>query len=163
MLNIIFILSLDPTYKLKISLLDGDSVCMNGTQINILKKTNYICLKCLMDCLKHINHVSKGIIELVLCPVCLCNFTDCTIDCFFRDKEMGETLVSPDFFQSHRSLCAPLFLLSSCTYYSWTVLHCTCCSCRILPGSFSTNSWMFCWSFSSSCRWWLNPCHCQYV
>jgi len=76
---------------------DGDALCMDGTQVRVLEKTDQISLAGFLQ-----GH-DGGTLESQVCLEVLSYFTDETLKRQLADEQLRAFLVTPDFSKSHRS------------------------------------------------------------
>ena len=106
-LNFLSTLSTDPPGELDVLGHDGDPLGVNGAQVGVLKETNQVSLRGLLE-----SHDSRGLETQVSLEV-LSDLTDETLEGELADQELSGFLVTPDLTKSHCTGTVPVGLLDS--------------------------------------------------
>jgi hypothetical protein len=106
--------STNTTSKLDILGHNCYSLCMDGTQVGILKETNEVCLSGLLKGENSSRLKTKISLEV------LSNLTDKTLEGCLADEKVGRLLVLTDLTESYSSGTVTVGLLDS-----------SCCGCRL--------------------------------
>jgi hypothetical protein len=97
----------DTAGKLDVLWHNGDTFCVDGTQVGILKKTNQVSLASFLE-----SH-DGGALESEISLEVLGDFSYQTLEWQFSDQELGALLVSSDLSESDGSWPVPVRLLHS--------------------------------------------------
>jgi hypothetical protein len=76
---------------------DGDTLGVDSTQVGILKETDQVCFRCLLQC------QDSGRLEAEVGLEVLCNLTDETLEGCLADEQVGRLLVLSDLTKSDLS------------------------------------------------------------
>ena len=99
--------STDAAGKLNVLGHDGDTLGMDGTQVGVLKETNQVSLRGLLE-----GHDSRGLEAEVSLEV-LGNFTDKALEGQLADEKLGGLLVTTDLTESNCAGTITMGLLDS--------------------------------------------------
>ena len=100
-------LSTDPPGELDVLGHDGDTLGVDGAQVGVLKETNQVSLRGLLQ-----SHDGRGLETQVSLEV-LGNLTDKTLEGQLADEELSGLLVPPDLTEGHGTGPVPVGLLHS--------------------------------------------------
>ncbi len=135
-------LSTDPAGKLDVLGHDSDTLGVDGTQVGVLKETNQVSLRSLLQ-----GHDSRALESQVSLEV-LGDFPHQTLEGELSDEELSALLVPPDLSESHGSRPVPVGLLDSSS--GWGALTGSLGG-QLFPGSLSSSG------LTGSL---LGSCHC---
>ena len=105
--NFLSTLSTDAAGKLDVLGHDGDTLGMDGAQVGVLKETNQVSLRGLLE-----GHDSGGLETEVSLEV-LGNFSDKALEGQLADEKLGGLLVTPDLTESNCAWAITMGLLDS--------------------------------------------------
>ena len=100
-------LATDAAGKLDVLGHDGDTLGVDGAQVGVLKETNKVSLRGLLE-----GHDGRGLETEVSLEV-LGNLTDKALEGQLADEELSGLLVAPDLTESHGTGPVPVGLLDS--------------------------------------------------
>ena len=100
-------LATDTAGKLDVLGHDGDTLGVDGAEVGVLKETNQVSLRGLLE-----GHDSRGLESEVSLEV-LGNLPDQALEGQLADEELSGLLVPPDLTESHSSRAVPVGLLDS--------------------------------------------------
>ena len=107
MANNLSTLSSDSASKLDVLGHDGDTLGMDGAQVGVLKETNQVSLRGLLE-----SHDSRGLETEVSLEV-LGNFSDKALEGQLADEELSGLLVTTDLTESNGTRAVTVGLLDS--------------------------------------------------
>ena len=122
---------------------DGHTLGMDGTQVGVLKETNQVSLRSLLQ-----GHDGRALESQISLEV-LGDFPHQTLEGELADEQLSALLVPPDLSESHSSRPVPVGLLHSSS--GWGALTGSLGG-QLLPGSLSSSG------FTGSL---LGSCHCE--
>ena len=128
--NFLSPLATDTTGKLDVLGHDGHTLGVDGTQVGVLKETNQVSLRSLLQ-----GH-DGGALESQISLEVLGNLTDQTLEWQLADEELCALLVSTDFTQSYSSRPVTMGLLHSSG--SWGTLT-SCLGGQLFPWSLASS------------------------
>ena len=141
--NFLSPLTTDSAGKLDVLGHDGHTLGMDGTQVGVLKQTNQVSLRSLLQ-----SHDSRALETQISLEV-LGNLPHQTLEGELSDEELSALLVPPDLSESHSSRPVPVGLLHSSS--GWGALTGSLGG-QLLPGSLSSSG------LTGSL---LGSCHCD--
>jgi histone H3 len=100
-------LSTDAAGELDVLGHEGDTLSVDGAQVGVLKQTNKVSLRCLLE-----GHDGRGLETEVSLEV-LGNLTDKALEGQLADEELSGLLVATDLTESHGTGAVPVGLLDS--------------------------------------------------
>jgi len=136
-------ISTDSSCQLNILRHDGDSLCVNGTEVSIFEQSNQVRLG---SFLKGENSVA---LESQVRFVVLGNFSDKSLERSFSDQKISGLLILSDFSESDGSRFESVLLLHSSACRSGRFFGCL--AGQLFAGSFSTSRLSCC--LLSSCHY----------
>ena len=137
--NLLSLFTTDSSCQEQITRHDGDSLCMNSTQVGIFKQRNQVCLRCFLK--------SKNCIglESQIWFVVLSNFSHQSLERQLSNQQFSRFLVLSDFSERYSTRLISVWLFESslrrCSFTSSfcsQLLSWSFSSCRFTSGMFGT-------------------------
>lgn len=122
-------LSTETTGQLNVLGLDGNTLCVNGSQVRVLEKTSEVSLRSLLQSTN-----GRGL-EAEISLEVLSNLTDETLEGELSDQKLSRLLVTTNFTESNGTWAITVGLLH--TSGSWRCLTCRLGG-HLLTGSLSS-------------------------
>ena len=125
----------DSSGKLDVLWHNGDTFCVDGTQVSIFKQTNQVSLASFLQ-----SHNGRALESEISLEV-LSNFTDQTLEWEFSDQKFCALLVTSDFTKSDGSGPISVWLLNSSS--GWCALS-GCFGSQLFSRSLSSGGFSSC-------------------